>query len=121
MYLNILGARSKSLHCQPMTNCCEFGILVGADLLPSTRLRWTYYLNDLLVGFQNLQCDLCIRFRVKEHFRFIKNGEIEKSAVGAHVWKQKHAVDHKPVLLKQISNKQTRINKLGKYHCNKII
>ena len=39
--------------------------------------------------------------RVKEHFRTIKNGEIEKSAVAEHVWKEKHAMDHKPVLLKQ--------------------
>ena len=27
---------------------------------------------------------------VKERFRNIKNGEIEKSAVAAHVWKGKH-------------------------------
>ena len=43
--------------------------------------------------------------RVKEHFRNIKNGETEKSAVAAHVWKEKHAIDHKPVLSKQASNK----------------
>ena len=43
--------------------------------------------------------------RVEEHFTNIKNGEIEKSAVAAHVWKEKHAMDHKPVLLKQASNK----------------
>ena len=41
--------------------------------------------------------------RVKEHFRNINNGEIEKSAIAAHVWKEKHAMDHKPVLLKQKS------------------
>ena len=27
--------------------------------------------------------------RVKEHFRNIKNGEIEKSAIAAHIWKEK--------------------------------
>jgi hypothetical protein len=30
----------------------------------------------------------------------------EKSAVAAHIWKEKHAMDRKPVLLKQTSNKQ---------------
>ena len=44
--------------------------------------------------------------RVKEHFRNIKNGGIEKSTVAAHVWKEKHAKDHKSVLLKQVSNKK---------------
>ena len=48
--------------------------------------------------------------RVKEHFRYIKNGEIEKSAVAAPIWKEKHALDHKPVLLKQASNKQKLTN-----------
>ena len=48
--------------------------------------------------------------RVKEHFRNIKNGEIEKSAVAAHVWKDKHAKDHKAVLLKQASNKHELTN-----------
>ena len=38
--------------------------------------------------------------RVKEHFTIIKNWEIEKLAVAANVWKEKHAMDHKPVLLK---------------------
>ena len=28
---------------------------------------------------------------IKEHFRNIKNGEIENSAVAAHVWKEKNA------------------------------
>ena len=51
--------------------------------------------------------------RVKEHFRNIKNEEIEKSEVAEHLWKEKHVVDHKPVLLKQASNKQ------GKYPYNK--
>jgi GIY-YIG catalytic domain. len=48
--------------------------------------------------------------RVKEHFRYIKNGEIEKLAIAAHVWKEKHAMDHKPVLLKQAANKQELTN-----------
>ena len=48
--------------------------------------------------------------RVKEHFRNINNGEIEKSAIAAHVWKEKHAMDHKPVLLKQAANKQELTN-----------
>ena len=38
--------------------------------------------------------------------RGIENGKIEKSAVAAHVWKGKHAMDRKLVLLKQVSNKQ---------------
>ena len=41
--------------------------------------------------------------KVKEHFRNIKNG-VEKSAVAAYARKEKHAMDHKPVLLKQASN-----------------
>ena len=48
--------------------------------------------------------------KVKEHFRNIKNGKIEKSAVAAHVWKEKHAMDHKPVLLKQAANKKELTN-----------
>ena len=42
-----------------------------------------------------------LEIRVKEHFRNIKNGEIEKSAIAAHVWKEKRASDHKPVLFKK--------------------
>ena len=42
--------------------------------------------------------------RIKEHFRNIKNGEFEKSALASHVWKEKYAMDCKPVLLKQASN-----------------
>ena len=49
--------------------------------------------------------------RVKEHIINIKNGEIEKSAVVAHVWKEKLTMDHKPVLLKQASNKQELTNR----------
>jgi len=44
--------------------------------------------------------------KVKEIFRNIKNGEIGKSVVAAHIWKEKHTMDPKPVLLKQASNKQ---------------
>ena len=47
--------------------------------------------------------------RVEEHFRNIKNGEMERSAIAAHVWKEQHAVDHKPVLLKQAANKQEQM------------
>ena len=43
-------------------------------------------------------------------FRNNKNGEIEKSAVVAHVWEEKNAIDYKPVLLKQASNKQELAN-----------
>ena len=35
---------------------------------------------------------------------------MEKSALAAHVWKEKHTMDHKPVLLKQTSNKQKLSN-----------
>ena len=31
-------------------------------------------------------------------------------SIAAHVWKQKHAMDHKPVLLKQAANKQELTN-----------
>ena len=48
--------------------------------------------------------------RVKEHFRNIKNGEIEKLATAAYVWKEKHAIDRKPVLLEQASNKHELTN-----------
>ena len=48
--------------------------------------------------------------RVKDTLKILKNGEIEKSAVAAHVRKEKHAMDHKPVLLKQASNKQELTN-----------
>ena len=48
--------------------------------------------------------------RAKEHFKSIKIGEIEKSAVAAQVWKEKHAIDCKAILLKQASNKQKLTN-----------
>ena len=38
------------------------------------------------------------------------HGKTYKSAVAEHVWKEKHAMDHKPVLLKQTSNKQELTN-----------
>ena len=47
---------------------------------------------------------------VKQHFRNTKNGDIEKSAVAAHVGKKKHAMVHKLVLLKQASKKQELTN-----------
>ena len=34
------------------------------------------------------------------------NPKSQQCAVAAHVWKVRHAMDHKPVLLKQASNKQ---------------
>ena len=43
---------------------------------------------------------------------------MEISAVAAHVWKEKHSMDLKPVLLEQASNKQ-EFYKLGKYPYNK--
>ena len=41
---------------------------------------------------------------VREHCRNVKHGELEKSALAAHIWK--YAIDLKLVLLKQASNKQ---------------
>ena len=38
---------------------------------------------------------------VKELFRNIKNGEIEKSATAAYVLKEKYSMDHKRGLLKK--------------------
>ena len=37
--------------------------------------------------------------------RNIKKRE-KKSALATHVWKEKHAMDHKAVLLKQASNRE---------------
>ena len=48
--------------------------------------------------------------RLKEDFRNIKNEEIAKSAAATHIWEKKHAMDHKPVLLKQASYKQELTN-----------
>ena len=67
-------------------------------------------------GIYQINCKDCekikgnLETRVKEHFRNIKNGEIGKSAIAAHVWKGKHAMDRKPVLLKQAANKQELTN-----------
>jgi hypothetical protein len=35
---------------------------------------------------------LTVKAVVKEHFRNIKSGVIEKSAIAAHVWKEEHTV-----------------------------
>ena len=48
--------------------------------------------------------------RVKEHFRDIRKGKTEKSAFAAHVRKDKHTMEHKPILLKQAANKQELTN-----------
>jgi hypothetical protein len=48
--------------------------------------------------------------RTKKQFRNIRIGEIEKSAVAAHVWEEKHAMDRKPILLKQASKKHELTN-----------
>ena len=55
-------------------------------------------------------CAAIADFPISPFFRDIKNGEIEKLAVAAHVWKEKHAMDHKLVLLKQGANKQELTN-----------
>ena len=31
--------KDRNLHCEPMTNCCEFRFLLGADLLPLLNLK----------------------------------------------------------------------------------
>ena len=46
----------------------------------------------------------------KINFRNMQSGETDKSALAAHVWKEKQAIDHKPILLKQASNKQELAN-----------
>jgi len=40
----------------------------------------------------------------------VSSTHVREIAVTAHVWKNKHAVDHKPILLKQASNNKTRMN-----------
>ena len=63
-------------------------------------------------GIYQINCKNCektkrdLETREKEHIRNIKNGEVQKLAVTAHVWKRKHAMDCKPVILKQVSIKQ---------------
>ena len=61
-------------------------------------------------GKYQINCKIarrCIYGRQKEIWKLglknilkYKNGEIEKSAVIAHVWKEKYAIDPKSVLLK---------------------
>ena len=55
--LEYLGSNLKDhcLHCQPMTDSCEFSFLVGADLLPSMDLKWASKLNNLLAGMLSHQ------------------------------------------------------------------
>ena len=60
-----------------------------------------------------INCKKIYIIKTKRDFRNIENGEIEKSAVAAYVWKEKCALDYKPILLKQAANK------LGKYPYNK--
>ncbi|KAJ9584890.1 hypothetical protein L9F63_020745, partial [Diploptera punctata] len=45
-----------------------------------------------------------LKIRTKEHTTNIKNGEIEKSAVSAHVWSEKHNINSNTKLLKQLEN-----------------
>ena len=45
--------------------------------------------------------------RVKEHFRNIKNGEIEKSAIAAHVWNMGYEINNSAILLKSVNRKNT--------------
>ncbi|KAJ9588230.1 hypothetical protein L9F63_018394 [Diploptera punctata] len=40
--------------------------------------------------------------RLKEHLRNVTNGEIEKSAIAAHAWLEKHRIETKAKLLKQL-------------------
>ncbi|KAJ9578766.1 hypothetical protein L9F63_004974 [Diploptera punctata] len=40
--------------------------------------------------------------RLKEHLRNVKNGETEKSAIAAHAWSEKHRIETKAKLLKQL-------------------
>ena len=42
-----------------------------------------------------------VETKTKEHFINVKNGEIEISVVAAHLWKKRHTMDLKPILLKQ--------------------
>ena len=66
-------------------------------------------------GIYQINCKDCKKIYIyrKDKKRFgnqSKNGEIEKSTVSAHVQKEKHTMDCKPVLLKQASNKQELTN-----------
>ena len=72
------------------------------DNIPPEKKLSIYQINCKKIYIGKTKRDL--ETRNKENFRNIKNGEIEKSAVAAHVWK-KNAMDCKPDLLKQASNK----------------
>ena len=50
-----------------------------------------------------------LKIRNSEHQRCIKNKEIERSAVAAHYWEEKHRIDNNPKLLKYI-NEKNRLN-----------
>ena len=81
------------------------------DNIPPEKKSGTYQINckdceKIYIG----KAKRNLETRVKKHFRNIKNGEIEKSAIATHVWKEKHAMDHKAVLLKQAANKQELTN-----------
>ncbi|KAJ9594032.1 hypothetical protein L9F63_014548 [Diploptera punctata] len=43
-----------------------------------------------------------LKTRVKEHLRNVKKGEVEKSAVAAQAWSEKHLIEKEAKLLKQI-------------------
>ncbi|KAJ9598700.1 hypothetical protein L9F63_010610, partial [Diploptera punctata] len=45
---------------------------------------------------------LTMKTRVKEHLRNVKKGEVEKFAVAAHAWSEKHLIEKEAKLLKQI-------------------
>ncbi|KAJ9583797.1 hypothetical protein L9F63_021860, partial [Diploptera punctata] len=40
--------------------------------------------------------------QVKEHLRNVENEEVQKSAVAAHSWSEKHKIERKAKLIKQI-------------------
>ena len=78
------------------------------DNIPPKRKSEIYQINCKNIYIGKTKSDL--ETRLKALFRNIKNGEIEKSAVAAHIQKVKYAMDCKPVLLKQASKKQELTN-----------
>ena len=59
-------------------------------------MQFLFFVIRIFSQFSNIgKTKRNLETRVKEHFRNIKNGEIEKSAIAAHLWKEKHAMDHK--------------------------
>ena len=80
-----------------------FSKLLNSDLkdnIPSEKKSGIYQINSkvcekIYIGKTKRNLET----RVKEHFRNIKNGEIEKIAEAAHVCKEKYAMNHKPVVL----------------------